>query len=160
MEVSSHSNNYQTISAYQKSKDEAVTLPVEPNESNYTASEVYKASNGNLISDKEGNLVLTPQGQNNVNNAVDAEKEKADIVEKEKADELRGIAVDYTAAQSVKSQVEIYLAVATDNKIELSNDTTASILESLRDVQKQNSAVEAYATYKENQQAGEPALFG
>ena len=160
MEVSSHSNNYQAINAYQKSRDEAVTLTVEPSDPKYTASEVYEASNGNLISDKEGNLVLTPQGQNNINNAVDAKKAEADAAEKEKDDALRGVAVDYTAAQSVKSQVEIYLAVATDNKVELSDDSTVSILESLRDVQKQNNAVEAYATYKENQQAGEPALFG
>jgi len=144
MELSSHSNNYQALNAYQKPKTE----------------DVYEASNGNLISDKEGDLAITPQGQNNINNAVDAKKLEEETATQEKNDSLRATAVDYTAAQSKKSQVEIYLAVATDGEVDLNNNSTASILESLRDVQKQNNAVEAYATYKENQQAGQPELLG
>jgi len=66
-------------------------------------------------------------------------------------DDVRGTVVDYAAYQSKKSQVEIYLSVATDSNVEIGNDT-ATILESLRETQKQNNTVQAYAQYQENQQ--------
>lgn len=94
-----------------------------------------------------------------VPDTVDVKKTEA-VVEQEQKDVARNVAVDYTAAQSKKSQVEIYLASANDAKAESNTANTASILESLRDVQKQNKAVDAYATYKENQQASQPALLG
>ena len=161
MEVSSQTNNYQALSSFQQRKEQPVTLPVEPQDPKYSSSEIYEASNGNLVSDRQGNVSITPQGETNINNAVEDKQTAVAAAEQAKKDDLRGVAVDYTAAQSKKSQVEIYLAVASEGKVEVgSNNDTASILESLRDVQKQNNAVEAYATYKENQQAGQPALLG
>ena len=38
-----------------------------------------------------------------------------------------------------------------DGKVEVGGNDTADVIESLRDVQKQNNAVAAYATYEENQ---------
>ena len=147
MHITNNTNNYQMLNAQQKH----VTNPVEPpKEPTFNNAEIYEASNGNLIRN-EGEVVLTPQGQNNVaNTQADNAAEKEEIAQDEK-DAMRSTATDYLAHKSKQSQVEIYLAVATDNKVELSNDSTASIIESLRDVQKQNNAVEAYSTYQENQ---------
>jgi len=50
------------------------------------------------------------------------------------------------------------MAVATNDESSHFNET-ASILETLRDVQKQNNTVEAYATYQENQKS-QNALVG
>ena len=155
MEISNNTNNYQALSAQQK----PITLPVEPQEPKYTSGEIYEASQGNAIRNNDGAVVLTPQGQNNVDNkqaAATAEDEAATVAQR---DDQRANATDYLAHQSKKSQVEIYLAVASDSKVELGNDSTASIIESLRDVQKQNNAVEAYATYKENQDPVKIAQF-
>ena len=155
MEISSNTNNYQALSTQQK----PITTPVEPQEPKYTNGEIYEASQGNAIRNDEGKVTLTPQGQNNVDNkqaAATAEEEAAAAAQK---DEQRATATGYLAHQSKKSQVEIYLAVASDNKVELGNDSTASIIESLRDVQKQNNAVEAYATYSENQKGGTAVLY-
>jgi len=156
MEISSHTNNYQALNTQQK----PVTLPVEPKpDPTYTNNEIYEASNGNLIRNNDGEVGLTPQGQNNVAKN-EAEETAAAQAEKEATrTEQRGTATNYLAAQSKKSQVEIYLAVATDGKVEVGDDKTPSIIESLRDVQKQNNAVEAYATYAENQKGGKAALY-
>jgi len=129
-------------------------------QTNHFASEdIYKASKGNLVVGKDGDIVLTPQGQNNISNAIDAKN--AEIAQENQAqkDAQKDLAVDYLGAQSKKSQVEIYLAVALDNKADLKEDAKASIFETLRDVQKQNNAVQAYAAYQENQKGGKPALF-
>ena len=158
MQVSSQTNNYQAMNAYQQEKKPPVTLPIEPNDPKYSAKEIYEASGGNVISDKDGNLVLTPQGQTNLNNINDDKAQVQEAEDQAKEDNTRGAAVDYVAYQSQKSQVEIYLSVATNSKVDL-DDGTSSIIESLRDVQKQNNAVEAYATYEENQKGGEAALY-
>jgi len=159
MEVSSQTNNYQAINAYQKNVEAPVTLPVEPGQTVTSPEDVYKASNGNVISDQSGNISLTPQGQLNASNAQSAQDTaKAEETQAQK-DAKRGIAVDYTASQSKKSQVEIAMAVASDDSSTNSAmNETATIVESLRDVQKQNNVVQAYATYKENQNAGQLGL--
>ena len=146
MEITNNTNNYQTLNAQQKS----VTLPVEPKEPTYNNAEIYQASNGNAIRSDEG-IVLTPQGEHNVANAQSEKAVVAEEATQAEKDAQRATATDYLANKSKQSQIEIYLAVATDSKVELGNDSTASIIESLRDVQKQNNAVEAYATYRENQ---------
>jgi len=145
MEVSGQTNNYQMMNAHQK----PITTPVEPKEPTYGNKEIYEASQGNLIRN-DGEITLTPQGQNNISNAQEDKATEAEAQTEAKRDEQRGVAVDYLGAQSKQSQVEIYLAVATDSDVSIGNDTS-SIIESLRDVQKQNQAVEAYATYKENE---------
>ena len=152
MEVSSHSNQYQAINQFpQKASTPPSTQPIKEDPT-YNNKEIYEASQGNAIRN-DGEVVLTPQGQTNrANNQADSAAEDA-ASEQAKKDEQRANGVDYIAHQSKQSQVEIYLSVATDSKVELGNDNTASIIESLRDVQKQNNAVEAYATYEQNQKA-------
>ncbi|MEA3370364.1 MAG: hypothetical protein U9Q40_03420 [Campylobacterota bacterium] len=145
MEISSQTNNFQAMNSHQK----PITTPVEPKEPTYGNKEIYEASQGNLIRN-EGEVVLTPQGQNNLSNSQDAKAAQQQAQAQEQKDAQRGVAVDYLGAKSKQSQVEIYLAVATDGEYS-SGNSTASVIESLRDVQKQNNAVEAYATYKEQQ---------
>jgi len=52
---------------------------------------------------------------------------------------------------SAKSQVEIYMSVATDSDVDIgmSSDATVNVLKELRETQKQNNIVQAYATYKD-----------
>ncbi|SFV55307.1 hypothetical protein MNB_SM-4-1497 [hydrothermal vent metagenome] len=153
MNVSSTPNQSQSL----QTQRHPVTLPTQPQDPTYSNKEVYEASQGNITRSQNGQLELTPQGESNVNNT---KNNAADVVAAEvKADDdaTRGVAVDYLAASSQKSQVEIYLAVATDGKSS-ANDQTADVISELREVQKQNNAVEAYATYKEAQQSGNPVF--
>jgi len=146
MEVST-TNNYQMLSTQQRPGIQPV-----PQEPTYSNKEVYEASQGNAIRNDEGEITLTPQGQTNLQSAKAENTAEAEAASQAQKDAQRATATDYLAHQSKKSQVEIYLSVATDSKVDLGSDgDTASIIESLRDVQKQNNAVEAYATYKENQ---------
>ena len=125
-------------------------IVISPREERFNEN-IYEASNGNIINTKDGELALTPQGQTN----LDAKKEENTLEDQaqtqEQKDQQRENATNYLAHKSRQSQVEIYLAVATGSNIDISSDKTPSVIESLRDVQKQNSAVEAYATYEENQ---------
>ena len=146
MDISNNTNTYQALSTQQK----PVTLPVQPQEAKYTNGEIYEASKGNAIRNNDGDIVLTPQGQNAVDNQQADTAAQTQAAAEAQKDAQRGTATDYLAHQSKKSQVEIYLAVATDSDTS-SGNSTPSVIESLRDVQKQNSAVNAYATYQENQ---------
>ncbi len=112
---------------------------------------IYEGSNGNLINTKDGDLALTPQGETNLANKKEDNALETQEQNQAQKDAQRENATDYLAHKSMQSQVEIYLAVATDGKVDIGNDKTPSIIESLRDVQKQNNAVEAYATYDKNQ---------
>lgn len=132
MEVSSqmmHSNQYASIQ------------PIQPEPK---IQNLYEKSNGNAVNTDEG-ATLTPQGETNIASAQAQNTAEADALTQAENDAKRGNATDYLAHQSKQSQVEIYLSVATDN------DDTASVIETLRDVQKQNEQVAAYATYQENQ---------
>ena len=142
MQISSNTNNYQELNARQQ----FVTNPVMPEPTPKNGNkEIYEASQGNLIRNDD-EVVLTPQGQNNVNDKKANNTAEQTATEQAKKDQQRENSADYLAHKSMQSQVEIYLAVASD-----SDDKTPSIIDSLRDVQKQNNAVEAYATYEENQ---------
>ena len=151
MQISAQTNNYQMLNVHQEPKQQPITTPVEPNDSTYTNGEIYEASQGNLIRNNDGDISLTPQGETNINNAKDEKATELAAEDQATKDAQRGVAVDYIGAQSKQSQVEIYLAVATEGKVEVGENSTPSIIESLRDVQKQNNAVEAYATYQANQ---------
>ena len=149
MEVSSQTNSFGTMNMHQK----PITTPVEPKEPTYGNGEIYEASQGNLIRNDD-EIVLTPQGQNSVANAQDDKTAEAEAQTQAKQDQRRENGADYIAHQSKQSQVEIYLSVATDSDVDLGN-STANVIETLRDVQKQNDAVEAYAKYQENQNGSE-----
>ena len=154
MQVSSNTHQYQALQAQQQ----PVTLPVQPSEPKYSNKEIYEASKGNLIRGDKGALELTPQGQTNVNNAKEDAATQVAADSQAQKDATRATATDFLAASSKKSQVEIYLAVATEGKAD-SNNATADVISNLRDVQKQNNAVQAYATYQEAQKNGSPALY-
>ena len=145
MEVSGKTSSFQNMNMHQKS----VTTPVEPKEPAYGNKEIYEASQGNLIRDNN-EVVLTPQGQNNVANAKAESAAESEAQTQAKQEQRRENGADYIAQQSKQSQIEIYLSVANNSDVSVGNETL-SIIESLRDVQKQNNAVEAYATYQENQ---------
>ena len=115
---------------------------------------IYEASNGNLINTKDGDLALTPQGETNLASKKDEKTAETEAQSQAQKDAQRENGADYIAHKSMQSQIEIYLAVASD-----SDDKTPSIIESLRDVQKQNNAVEAYATYEENQKNTNPSYL-
>jgi len=149
MEVSSQTNSFQAMNMHQK----PITTPVEPKEPTYGNGEIYEASQGNLIRNDD-EIVLTPQGQNSVANAQEDKMAEAEAQTQAKQDQKRENGADYIAHQSKQSQVEIYLSVATDSDVDLGN-STANVIETLRDVQKQNDAVEAYAKYQENQNGSE-----
>ncbi len=133
MEVSTQaqSNNYQMMNARQQN----VIQPV-PQEPTYNNKEIYEASQGNAIR-KDGEVQLTPQGETNIANKQEDNANAAAASTQADKDAQRANGVDLLAHKSKQSQVEIYLAVATDSKVEFGNDDTASIVESLRDVQKQ-----------------------
>jgi len=155
MEISANTNNYQALNTHQK----PVTLPIEPpKEPTYSNKDIYDASQGNLIKDKDGKITLTPQGETNIATAKENQANAEATQEKAQTDAERATAVDYLAYQSNKSQVDIYLAVATDGKYK-NEDSLPSVIESLRDVQKQNNAVQAYASYQENQDFNKPILY-
>ena len=149
MEVSSQTNSYQMMNAHQK----PITTPVEPKEPTYGNGEIYEASQGNLIRNDD-EIILTPQGQNNIANAKADNVAEAEAQTQAKQDQKRETGVDYIAHQSKQSQIEIYLSVATDSEVDVGS-STANVVETLRDVQKQNDAVEAYAKYQENQNGSE-----
>jgi len=153
MQVSSNTNQYQTLQSQQK----PVTLPA-PVEPQYSNKEIYEASQGNIIRGKDGQLSLTPQGERNINNAKEDAANKVAQEDQAQKDSARATATNFLAASSQKSQVEIYLAVATEGKVSQDN-STADVISSLRDVQKQNNAVAAYAQYQEAQKNGDPALY-
>jgi len=152
MQVSSNTNNYQSLNSQQQ----AVIQPV-PKEPTYSNKEIYEASNGNLNRAKDGGLELTPQGEVNLNNKKEEiATATAEQLQTDK-DSQRETATNFLAVSSKKSQVEIYLAVATQGKTD-SNNATADVISNLRDVQKQNNAVQAYATYEEAQNSNIPSL--
>lgn len=125
---------------------------VSPREERFN-EDIYEASNGNLINSKDGGLALTPQGETNLDSKKEQNAAEAEAQSQAQKDQTRANATDYLAHKSMQSQVEIYLAVATNGKVDIGSDSTSSIIGSLRDVQKQNSVVEAYATYEENQKS-------
>ena len=154
MEVSNNTNNYQMLSTQQKQTTQP--LPQEPTNSN---KDIYNATGGNAVR-SDGEVKLTPQGQSNLTNAQESNAAEQQVASEAQKSSQRETATNFLANQSKKSQVEIYLSVATDSKAEVgSNGDTVSILESLRDVQKQNNAVAAYATYQENQNPTKIAQF-
>ena len=110
-------------------------IVVSPREERFNEN-IYEASNGYIINTEDGELALTPQGQTNLDNKKENNALEAQLQSQEQKDQQRANGAEYLAHKSMQSQVEIYLAVATDSNV---------------DIQKQNSAVEAYAIYEENQ---------
>jgi hypothetical protein len=158
MEVSTQTNSYQAMNMYQRSDNSIQPVP-EPIKPDASSEDIYKASNGNLIKTEDGTLALTPQGQLNVSKAEEEKLLESQEEIQAQKDQQREYGASYIANKSMQSQVEIYLSVATDSDVDIGSDSTATILESLRDVQKQNNAVEAYATYAQNQNSDKISFY-
>ena len=147
-------NDYAALSTnYQKPSILPIALP------DYTDKEIYEGSGGNIVRGDDGKLHFTPQAETNYNNAKeDAAKEAQAKKEQEQA-ATRDFVTDYMGAKSKKTQAEIYLAVATDGKYDPdSGFSTGDLIKTLRDVQKQNNLVQAYAEYAQNQKE-KPELY-
>ncbi len=155
MQISSTTNSYQALQVQQQP---VTTLPIKEPEPTYSDKELYDASQGNIIRNNDGEIGLTPQGETNLNNSQETKANEEAQAQQAQRDDRRGTATDYVAINSKKSQVEIYLAVATDGEVS-SNNETVNVINELRDVQKQNNTVQAYATYQENQAVGINPLY-
>lgn len=155
MEVSNNTNNFQAMNQYQmhSGAKPANSIQPVPQEPTYNDKEVYEGSQGNVHRNGDNELALTPQAKTNINNTKEDNAAEASANDQANKDAQRENATNLLAHKSKQSQVEIYLAVATEGNDSPVDNNTAQIIESLRDVQKQNNAVEAYATYKTNQDA-------
>jgi biotin synthase-related radical SAM superfamily protein len=89
---------------------------------------------------------VTQKAQEQYQEKLTQAKESLD----EKKDDTRAFLADYAGVQSKKSQWDIYMSVMTQSDVDTSDDGTINFLEELRDVQKQNNTVEAYALYAQN----------
>ena len=108
---------------------------------------------------KEADILPIPP-ENDKPQLDDEQKEKLQELLKEtqqqkqeEKESLRKFVVGSTAIHSKQTQFEIYMSGMTGNEVDITNDYT--ILENLRDIQKQNDTIKAYATYKELAQKAE-----
>jgi len=127
MQVSLETNNYLQLQSYQRTKENPSILPIQ-----------------NPIEEE-----LSPEEKLNLQKELEAVQTQKEQEEQAQKDALRGFVVDYVGVQSKKTQAEIYLSGMLENDVDLTNDVT--LLESLRDVKKQNDFINGYATYKELQ---------
>jgi biotin synthase-related radical SAM superfamily protein len=89
---------------------------------------------------------VTQKAEDKLQEGITQAKESLD----EKKDKTRAFLADYAGVQSKKSQWDIYMSVMTQSDVDSSDDGMINFLEELRDIQKQNNTVEAYALYAEN----------
>ncbi|NOQ30084.1 MAG: hypothetical protein GQ570_03065 [Helicobacteraceae bacterium] len=139
MEISTQTNSYEQMSMYQQkvtAQEALVEVGLPP-----STMPIKEET-------PEKEIPIEEQMRLDAEAATKKEQEDADV--QASKDAQREYAAGYASHQSKQSQVEIYLSVATGSDIDLGNDT-ANILETLRDVQKQNNQVTAYSTYQENQ---------
>ncbi|RLA72806.1 MAG: hypothetical protein DRG78_23370 [Epsilonproteobacteria bacterium] len=139
MQVSSQMNNYQDLNTNNK----LVTIQPVPEEGK-----------------KNPDIEVSPEKRLDVENSIDDKQTQAAVESQEKRDQQRGVLVDHVERQSKKTQVEIYLAVATDSKVEIGGNDTIDSINTLRDIQKQNNAVAGHETYKANQNGNIETQFG
>jgi hypothetical protein len=135
MQVSNQVNSYEAIKAYQQPTIQPV-IPENPVQKPVDKPE------------------LSPEKQLELERQLQAERDAKAAEEQAQKDQLREYAVGVTGYRSKQTQAEIYLSVATESDVSLGSDT--KVLESLRDVQKQNNAIQAYAAYQENQESLKP----
>jgi hypothetical protein len=91
----------------------------------------------------------TPELSDEQKEAIVDYKKQKEAEEQEQKDDLRKYYVASTGIKSKQTQFEIYMSEMTNSDVEISNDV--NIIENLREIQKQNDAIEGYATYKELQ---------
>ena len=130
MEVNALSSQYNSLLQYQR---DFVTIP------EFDEQEIV----GDIKDILED---VTQKAQEQYQEKLTQAKESLD----EKKDDTRAFLADYAGVQSKKSQWDIYMSVMTQSDVDTSDDGTINFLEELRDVQKQNNTVEAYALYAQN----------
>ena len=96
---------------------------------------------------------LSPEQQLDIKYAVTDKLTKLKEEQTQKQENLRAFAVDYIGVQSKKTQAQIYLSVAFDEEVDLTNDI--NLYDSLKEIKQQNDAVKGYALYKELQNRSE-----
>jgi hypothetical protein len=139
MQVSSQMNSYQDLSIQQK----PVTIQPVPEEGK-----------------KNPDIEISPEKRLDVENTIDDKQTQEALESQEKRDQQRGLLVDSIERQSKKTQVEIYLSVATDSKVEIGGNNTIDSINTLRDIQKQNSMVSGHEIYQANQNGNIETQFG
>lgn len=90
---------------------------------------------------------LTPEEKLDIQQTIEDAIAKREAEKEQKAQRTRSLLAQYTKTQSVKTQVEIYLSVATDSDVDFNSDS--NLIEILSDIKKQNDMMAGYATYKE-----------
>jgi len=133
--VNNTSNPYQDITAYQRKDILPVIKPENP---------IYPEKPINA------KLELSPEDELKMQHAKEEAARKAEEEKEEKIAKLKALMAQYTKEQSIKSQIEIYLSVATDSDVDMGNDS--NILDILRDIQDQNNSMHGYETYQELQE--------
>ncbi len=132
MQVSSQMNSYQVANIYQQSQQEIQPIdPIRTDPRQPIEEEKPLSSEEQLKLDQE------------LQTQKDAQKEYA---------------AGYISHQSKQTQVAIYMSVEDGGNNQNLNNTS-TILESLKDVQKQNDALNAYAIYSENQKNATPTPY-
>jgi len=108
-------------------------------------------SNGNIIQPIEPprQPVISEETESKINDKIQEYRDEAISKEISEKDKQREVATTIAGHQSKKDQIEIYLAVATDKDVELTD--TRKAVENLQDIKKENDVVKNIATYKENQ---------
>ena len=142
MQVSNQMNPYASMNAYQQPvevRSAAVTLPSTP-----------------IVEPKPE---LSPEEQLKQDREKQAKLDSLAAESEAKKDAQREAAVGFIAHESIKTQAEIYLSVAAESKVDLGGSSVVDGIATLRDLQKQNNAVAAYATYQENQAGTKPELY-
>ena len=135
MQITAQSG-YAHLAQYQQPRailpiEEPVTTPVEPKPP-VTIPEYEKPT-------------LDPEKAMELQDRLEEAKSDLAASEEAKRDEIRQLAVGYTAIQSKKSQFEIYMTGTTEE-----NPSTVKFMQTLRDIQEQNNTIKAYAAYQEN----------
>jgi hypothetical protein len=136
MQVSAYNNPYQYLQQYQQPQKEGpVSTPVEP-QPPITIPEYERPT-------------LPTETQMELQDRINEKRaELGDTLQSQK-DAIRQYTVAYTGAQSKKTQFEIYMNNSTDSHIDSDAPTGIEFMQTLRDIQKQNNTIKAFAAYQD-----------
>ena len=142
MQVSNQMNPYASMNMYQQPVEQRGGVVIQP-----------------IIPEVDPTPELSPEDQLKQDREKQAQLDAHAAERQAKKDAQRESAVSFIAHESKQTQAEIYLSVMADSKVNLGNDDLVGTIEVLRDVQKQNNTVAAYATYAENQTGGKSIFY-
>ena len=142
MQVSNQTNTYTSMNMYQQPVEQRGGAVIQP-----------------IIPEVDPTPELSPEDQLKQDSEKQAQLDAQAAESQAKKDAQREAAAGLIAHESKQTQAEIYLSVMADSKVSLGNDDLVGTIEVLRDIQKQNNTVAAYATYAENQAGGKAILY-